>query len=223
MILNPGAHYIHRQRSTILKSYWNRKSKSLQKPERKKQSALFSPIKEGCNIKKNFECHMGWDLQKVGKCILQRTYFWSCCRESLCSQILLWGKLTPCREGGLAHLELRINTWQENKPHQGSVSGLGMSVLQRLTHMLSFLHMNVPTLIHRRKHMRVHRIRTSAPCFSRSHGSFSDCKRAGRVLSKVNWTASAAGQRVLKPAHSQKYDWSIQLTAMRFHQQRCPW
>lgn len=137
---------------------------------------------------------MGWDLQKVGKRILQRTYFWSCCGKSLCRQILLWGKLTPCHEGGLAHLELRINTWQENKLHRGSVSGLGMSVLQRLTHMLSFLHMNVPTLIHGCKHMHVHRIRTSVPFFSRSHRNFPDCKRAGRVLSRVNWTASAAGQ-----------------------------
>lgn len=166
---------------------------------------------------------MGWDLQKVGKSILQRTYFWSCCGKSLCRQILLWGKLTPCREGGLAHLELRINTWQENKLHQGSVSGLGMSVLQRLTHMLSFLHMNVPTLIHGCKHMRVHWLRTSVPFFSRSHGSFSDCKCAGRVLSRVDWTASVAVQSVLGPAHSQKYDWSIQIIAMRFPQQKCLW
>lgn len=141
---------------------------------------LFSPTKEGCDRRKKFECHMGWDLQKVGKSILQRTYFWSCCGKSLCRQILLWGKLTPCREGGLAHLELRINTWQENKLHQGSVSGLGTSVLQRLTHMLSFLHMNVPTLIHGCKHMRVRRIKTSVPFSSRSLGSFSDFKRAQR-------------------------------------------
>lgn len=166
---------------------------------------------------------MDWDLQKVGKSILQRTYFWSCCGKSLYRQILLWGKLTPCHEGGLAHLELRINTWQQNKLHQGSVSGLGMSVLQRLTHMLSFLHMNVPTLIHGCKHMRVCRTRTSAPFFSSSHGSFSDCKRAGKVLNRVNWTASAAGQSVLRPADSQKYDWSIWLIAMRFPQQKCPW
>lgn len=151
----------------------------------KNQPVMFSTIKEGCDVRKKFECHMGWDLQEVGKSILLRTYFWSCCGKSLCRQILLWGKLTPCREGGLAHLELRINTWQESKLHQGSVSGLGMSVLQRLTHMLSFLHMNVLTLIHGCKHMRVCRIRTSVPFFCRSHGSFSDCKRAGRVLSRT--------------------------------------
>lgn len=121
----------------------------------------------------------------MGKSTLLRTYFWSCCRKSLCRQILLWGKLTPCREGGLAHLELRINTWQENKLHQGSVSGLGMSVLQRLTRMRSFLHTNVPTLIHGCKHMRVRRTRTSVPFFSRSQGSFSDCKCARRVLSRT--------------------------------------
>lgn len=161
-------------------------------------------------------------MQKVGKSILQRTYFWSCCGKSLCRQILLWGKLTPCREGGLAHLELRINTWQENKLRQGSVSGLGMSVLQRLTHMLGFLHMNAPTLIHGCKHMCVRRIWTLAPFFSRSHARFSDCKHAGRVLSRVNRTASAAGRSVLRPAHSQKYDWSTLLIAVRFPQQKCP-
>lgn len=149
---------------------------------------------------------MGWDLQKVGKSVLQRTYFWSCCGKSLCRQISLWGKLAPRREGGLAHLELRINTWQKNKLHHGSVSGLGMSVLQRLTHMLSFLHMNVPTLIHGCKHMRVRRIKTSVPFSSRSLGSFSDFKRARRVLSRANRTASAAARSILRPACSQKYE-----------------
>lgn len=101
-------------------------------------------------------------------------------------------------------------------------TGLGTSVLQRLTHMLSSLHMNVPTLIHGCKHMRVRGTRTSAPFFSRSHGSLPDCKRAGRTLSRLNGTASAAGRSVLRPAHRQKRDWSVQLIATRFSQQKCP-